>query len=122
MGFASLALLLAALGVYAVTSHVVRQRGRELGIRAALGARRGHLIWLPMRDGVVVAVAGVFFGALLSIALTRQLRGFLYEVNPWDWSTLLSVAVLLVPAVICASYFPARRAGRVDPLTALKST
>jgi hypothetical protein len=122
VGFASLALLLAALGVYAVTSHVVRQRGRELGIRAALGAGRAHLIWLPMRDGVVVAVAGVFFGALLSIALTPQLRGFLYEVNPWDWSTLLSVAVLLVPAVICASYFPARRAGRVDPLTALKST
>jgi len=121
VGFASLALLLAALGVYAVTSHVVRQRGRELGIRAALGAGRAHLIWLPMRDGVVVAVAGVFFGALLSIALTPQLRGFLYEVNPWDWSTLLSVAVLLVPAVICASYFPARHAGRVDPLAALKS-
>jgi ABC-type antimicrobial peptide transport system permease subunit len=121
VGFASLALLLAALGVYAVTSHVVRRRGHELSIRAALGAGRAHLIWLPMRDGVVVAVAGVFFGALLSMALTPQLRGFLYEVNPWDWSTLLSVAVLLVPAVICASYFPARHAGRVDPLAALKS-
>ncbi len=121
VGFAALALVLAALGVYAVAAHVVRQRGRELSIRAALGARRAHLIWLPMRDGVVVAVAGVFFGALLSIALTPQLRGFLYEVSPWDWSTLLLVALLLVPAVICASYFPARRAGRVDPLTALKS-
>jgi len=121
VGFAALALLLAAVGVYAVTSHVVRRRGRELSIRAALGARRAHLIWLPMRDGVVVAVVGVFFGGLLSIALTPQLRGFLYEVNPWDWSTLLLVAVLLVPSVICASYFPARRAARVDPLTALKS-
>ncbi len=121
VGFAALALLLAAVGVYAVTSHVVRRRGRELSIRAALGARSAHLIWLPMRDGVVVAVVGVFFGGLLSIALTPQLRGFLYEVNPWDWSTLLLVAVLLVPAVICASYFPARRAARVDPLTALKS-
>ena len=122
VGFASLALLLAAVGVYAVTSHVVRRRGRELSIRAALGARRAHLIWLPMRDGVVVAVVGVFFGGLLSMALTPQLRGFLYEVNPCDWRTLLLVAVLLVPAVICASYFPARRAARVDPLTALKST
>jgi putative ABC transport system permease protein len=121
VGFAGLALLLAAVGVYAVTSHVVRRRGRELSIRAALGARNAHLIWLPMRDGVVVAVVGVFFGGLLSIALTPQLRGFLYEVNPWDWSTLLLVAVLLVPAVIGASYFPARRAARVDPLTALKS-
>jgi putative ABC transport system permease protein len=109
------------VGVYAVTSHVVRRRGRELSIRAALGARSAHLIWLPMRDGVVVAVVGVFFGGLLSVALTPQLRGFLYEVNPWDWSTLLLVAVLLIPAVICASYFPARRAARVDPLRALKS-
>jgi ABC-type antimicrobial peptide transport system permease subunit len=122
VGFAALALLLAAVGVYAVTSHVVRQRGRELSIRAALGARRAHLIWLPMRDGVVVAVIGVFFGGLLSMALAPQLRGFLYDVNPWDWTTLVLVAVLLVPAVICASYFPARRAARVDPLTALKST
>lgn len=121
VGFAALALLLAAVGVYAVTSHVVRLRGRELSIRAALGARRAHLIWLPMRAGVVVAVVGVFFGGLLSIVLTPQLRNFLYEVNPWDWSTLLLVAVLLIPAVICASYFPARRAARVDLLTALKS-
>jgi putative ABC transport system permease protein len=121
VGFAALALLLAAVGVYAVTSHVVRRRGRELSIRAALGARGGHLVWLAMRDGVLVAVVGVFFGGLLSIALTPQLRGFLYEVNPWDWTTLLLVAVLLIAAVICASYFPARRAARVDPLTALKA-
>ncbi len=121
VGFAALALLLAAVGVYAVTSHVVRQREHELGIRAALGARGAHLVWLTMRDGVIVAVVGVFVGGLLSIAVTPQLRGFLYEVNPWDWSTLSLVAVLLIPAVICASYFPARRAARVDPLAALKS-
>lgn len=121
VGFALLALVLAAVGVYAVTSHVVRGRGRELSIRAALGARGAHLVWLAMREGVVLAVVGVFVGVLLSITLTPQLRGFLYEVNPWDWSTLSLVALLLVPAVICASYFPARRAARVDPLTALKS-
>jgi ABC-type antimicrobial peptide transport system permease subunit len=68
-----------------------------------------------------VAVVGVFVGGLLSVALAPQLREFLYEVNPWDWSTLSLVALLLVPAVISASYFPARRAARVDPLTALKS-
>jgi ABC-type antimicrobial peptide transport system permease subunit len=121
VGFAVLALLLATVGVYAVTSHVVRRRGHELGIRAALGARGAHLVWLAMREGVVVAVVGAFIGGLLSIALTPQLRAFLYEVNPWDWSTLSLVALLLVPTVICASYFPARRAARVDPLTALKS-
>jgi len=121
VGFAVLALLLATVGVYAVTSHVVRRRGHELGIRAALGARGAHLVWLAMREGVVVAVVGAFIGGLLSIALTPQLRAFLYEVNPWDWSTLSLVALLLVPTVICASYFPARRAARVDPVTALKS-
>jgi hypothetical protein len=121
VGFAALALLLATVGVYAATSHVVRQRGRELSIRAALGARSAHLIWLPMRDGGLLAVIGVLFGGLLSMALAPQLRGFLYDVNPWDWSTFALVGGLLVPAVICASYFPARRAARVDPLTALKS-
>jgi putative ABC transport system permease protein len=122
VGFAVLALLLAAVGVYAVTSHVVRRRGRELGIRAALGAQSTHLVWLAMRQGVVVAIVGVSAGGLLSIALAPQLRGFLYQVNPWDWSTLSCVALLLVPAVICASYVPARRAARVDPLTSLKSS
>ena len=121
VGFAMLALFLAAVGVYAVTSHVVRRRGHELGIRAALGARGAHLVCLAMREGVMVAVVGVVAGGLLSIALTPQLRGFLYDVNPWDWRTLCFVALLLAPAVICASYFPARRAARVDPLTALKS-
>ena len=121
VGFAALALLLAAVGVYAVTSHLVRRREHELGIRAALGARDAHLVWLAMREGVVVSIVGVFVGTLLSIALTPQLGGFLYEINPWDWATLSVVAVLLVPVVICASYFPARRAARVDPLTALKS-
>jgi hypothetical protein len=121
VAFAVLALLLAAMGVYAVTAHLVRRRARELSIRVALGARSGHLVWLAMRDGTVIAVVGVFFGALISIALTPQLGGFLYEVTPWDSTTFLRVAFILIPAVICASYFPARRAARVDPLVALKS-
>jgi ABC-type antimicrobial peptide transport system permease subunit len=121
VAFAALALLLAVIGVYAVTSHLVRRRARELSIRAALGARTAHLVWLAMRDGIVVAAVGVCFGALISIALTPQLGGFLYEVSPWDLSTFLWVALVLVPAVIVASYFPARRAGTIDPLIALKS-
>jgi ABC-type antimicrobial peptide transport system permease subunit len=121
VAFAALALLLAAMGVYAVTAHLVRRRARELGIRVALGARSRHLVWLAMRDGMVIAAVGVFFGALISIALTPQLGGFLYEVTPWDSTTFLWVAFILVPAVISASYFPARRAARIDPLVALKS-
>jgi putative ABC transport system permease protein len=121
VAFAALALLLAAMGVYAVTSNLVRRRARELSIRAALGARSGHLVWLAMRDGMAIAAVGVLVGALISIALTPQLGGFLYEVSPWDSNTFLSVALILVPAVILASYFPARRAARIDPLVALKS-
>ncbi len=121
VAFSALALLLAAVGVYAVTSHRVKRRARELGIRAALGARSDHLVWLAMRDGIVVAGVGVFFGVLISIALTPHLGGFLYEVSPWDSSAFLWVALVLVPAVACASYVPARRAARIDPLIALKS-
>ena len=109
--FAALALLLAAVGVYAVTSHLVRRRARELSIRAALGARSGHLVWLAMRDGIMVAAIGVLFGALISITLTPQLGGFLYEVSPWDSSTFLSVALILVPAVMCASVLPGPSGG-----------
>jgi putative ABC transport system permease protein len=119
--FAALALLLPAMGVHAATAHLVRRRGRELSIRAALGARRGHLVWLAMRDGLVIASAGVSVGALISIMLTPQLGVFLYDVSPWDSSTYLWVALVLVPVVMVASYFPARRAARIDPLIALKS-
>lgn len=118
---AALALLLPAMGVYAATAHLVRRRSRELSIRAALGARRGHLVWLAMRDGMVIAAAGVLFGALFSIALTPQLGVFLYEVSPWDLSTYLWVGLVLVPLVMVAAYFPARRAARIDPRIALKS-
>ena len=121
VAFAALALLLAAMGVYAVTSHLVRRRARELSIRAALGARSSHLVWLAMRDGMAIAAVGVLFGALISITLTPQLGGFLYEVSPWDSNTFLWVALILVPAVILASYVPARRAARIEPLVALKS-
>ena len=69
-----------------------------------------------------VAAIGVAFGVVISVTLTPQLGGFLYEVSPRDSSTFLSVALVLVPAVLCASYFPARRAARIDPLIALKSS
>jgi hypothetical protein len=121
MAFAGLALLLPAMGVYAATAHLVRRRARELSIRVALGAQRGHLVWLAMRDGMVIAGAGVFVGALMAIALTPQLGVFLYEVSPWDSGIYMWVALVLVPVVMVASFFPARRAARIDPLVALKS-
>jgi ABC-type antimicrobial peptide transport system permease subunit len=109
VGFAGLALLLAAFGAYAVTSQVVRGRVRELSIRAALGARAGHLIWLAIRDGLVVAGIGGCLGILISALFTPQLAAFLYQVSPWDVQTFLVVSLILIPVVVSAAYVPARR-------------
>lgn len=121
VAFAGLALLLAAMGVYAVTSQVVRGRARELSIRTALGASASHLIWLAIRDALVVAGSGGSFGILISALSTPQLAPFLYHVSPWDLGTFLAVALILIPVVVSAAYVPARRAARIDPLVALKS-
>ena len=117
-----LALLLAAVGVYAVTSQVVKGRTRELSIRAALGASAGHLLWLAIRDGLVVAGIGGGFGILMSAMFTPQLGAFLYHVSPWDFGTFFAVTLILIPVVVSAAYVPARHAARIDPLVALKST
>ena len=122
MAFAALALLLAAAGVYAVTSQVVKGRARELSIRAALGASASHLIWLAIRDGLVVAGIGGCFGLLISAMFTPQLGAFLYQVSPWDFQTFSVVALILIPVVVSAAYIPARRAAGADPLDALKTT
>jgi hypothetical protein len=122
MALAGVALLLAAVGVYAVTSQVVRGRARELSIRAALGAGASHLVWLTMRDALVVGGIGGSFGILISALSTPQLAAFLYHVSPWDVGTFIAVALILIPVVVSAAYVPARRAARIDPLVALKST
>lgn len=122
VALAGLALLLAGVGVYAVTSQVVRGRARELSIRAALGAGAGHLIWVGIRGGLVVAGIGGSFGILIAALFTPQLAVFLYQVSPWDSPTFLTVALILIPLVVSAAYVPARRAARIDPLVALKST
>jgi hypothetical protein len=122
VGFAAFALLLAIIGVYAVTSQMVRGRTRELSIRSALGAGAGHLMWLAIRDGLVVTGIGGCLGLFISALFAPQLRGFLYQVSPWDWRTFLAVFLGLIPVVIAAACVPARRATRIDPLIALKST
>ena len=121
VGFAALALLLAVVGVYSVTSHLVRRRTHELGIRLALGATRSHLVWMAMRDALAVVGLGVLGGSLVSIVVSPQLAAFLYEVSPRDPGTFVRVAAVLVPVVMLASYIPARHAARIDPLVALKS-
>ena len=118
--FALLALLLSTIGIYGVMSYSVTQRVHEIGIRIALGAQPVQVFRLVTGEGLRLALAGVALGFVASLALTRVLRSFLYEVSPLDPLTYGTVAAVLVGVGLLASYLPARRATRVDPLIALR--
>jgi putative ABC transport system permease protein len=118
--FAVAALLLAALGIYAVLSYDVAQRRREIGIRMALGARPGAVSRLVLWRGTALAGIGLVGGGLGSIAFARVLRGLLFEVAPDDVTTFVAVSVLLGAVAAAASYLPARRVIRTDPIAALR--
>lgn len=119
--FAGLALLLGLVGVYGVTSYLVTQRTREVGLRLALGAEPGQLVRMVVRQGMSVAAVGIGIGLLGALAVARLMAGLLYGVGPTDVVTLLAVTALLALATLLANYVPARRAARVDPLVALRS-
>jgi ABC-type antimicrobial peptide transport system permease subunit len=118
--FAAVAVLLAALGIYGVLMHAVAQRTREIGIRLALGARRGEVIRLVVRQALGVAAAGLAMGLLAAAGATRLMTGLLFQVAPTDGLTYTTVALTLLAVAIVASYLPARRASRIDPVKALK--
>jgi putative ABC transport system permease protein len=118
--FAGLALLLAAIGIYGVMSYLVTERTREIGIRMALGARRGDVLGLVVGHAFRLALAGVAIGVGMALGLTRYLATLLYSVKTRDAWTFCSVAFLLVAVALLASYIPARRATRVDPVNALR--
>ncbi len=117
--FAVLALLLASLGLYGVIAYSVRQRTREIGIRVALGAGDRDVVLLVLRQGVALAAAGIAVGLIASFALTRVVEGFLVGVGSMDPVTFVGIPVLLLGVAVVASYVPARRAARVDPVVAL---
>ena len=119
--FGALALLLAVVGVYGVVSYGVTQRTRELGIRAALGARRGELLRLVLREGLVLGLVGTAIGVGGALALTRLLRALLYGVTPGDPVAITLAAVLLLIPVLGAAFIPARRAARLDPVEVMRS-
>ena len=119
--FASLALLMAAIGAYGVISNAVAYRTREIGVRVALGASPRSVLLLVMSDAARVAVVGTVAGLLLAAVATRALRSMLFEVRPGDPVAFASVAGVLIVTALFASYVPARRATKVDPLTALRS-
>ena len=118
--FGLLALALACIGLYGLLAYEVARRTREIGIRAALGARREDVLRLVGRQGLLLIVAGVIFGVVVAIAVTRSLGSLLYGVRPADPVTFLVVCALLTIVGLAACYIPARRATRVDPMVALR--
>jgi predicted permease len=119
-GFGVLALLLAAIGIYGVVSYSVAQRTREIGVRMALGAKEKDVLRLVLGEGLFVVAVGLALGLLLAFAATRVIVGFLYGVGATDPLTFASVPLLLGFIALIASYIPARRATKVDPLVALR--
>jgi putative ABC transport system permease protein len=118
--FAGLALMLATIGIYGVISYSARQRTREIGIRIALGAGPRVVLRLVMREGLALTAAGLAIGLAGAFALTRFLSSVLFGVRPGDPATFAMVAVILAGVTLLATYIPARRAMRVDPMVALR--
>jgi ABC-type antimicrobial peptide transport system permease subunit len=119
-GFAGVALLLAAIGIYGVLACAVGQRSREIGLRMALGATRDDILKLILRKAAVLAGVGVTAGVILSASAASMMASLLYGVRPHDPAIFLVVPLLLLAVAGLASYIPARRATKVDPMSALR--
>jgi putative ABC transport system permease protein len=118
--FASMALALAVMGLYGVLAYAVTQRTREIGIRMALGAQRGDVLRLVIRQGMKLVLIGAVLGVLGALGLTRWLTTLLYEIKPTDPLTMLATPLLLIAVALVACWLPARRAAKVHPMEALR--
>ena len=118
--FALFAMLLAIVGVYGVMSYLVSQGAHDIGVRMALGAQRGRIVLMVMRQGMTLTVAGVVLGLLGALGLTRVMASLLFGVGARDFVTFAAVPLILIGIAILASFLPARRATRVDPVVALR--
>jgi len=119
--FAAVGLTLTAIGLYGVMAYGVAQRTREFGIRLALGARPAEVLGLVLRSALALIAAGLIVGVVAGAFATRLLASALYGVSPLDPATFAAVAAMLIAVALVASYVPARRATRVDPIAAIRS-
>jgi predicted permease len=120
-GFAGMALVLGVVGLYGVIAYSVSQRTREIGVRMALGAQRNVISGMVLREAMRLIVIGIAAGVAASLATAGLLRPLLFGIQPWDWTTLAAVAVILGMAAMLASYLPAHRAASVNPVDALRA-
>ncbi len=115
-----MAILLAAIGIYGVMSYSVGERSHEIGLRMALGAQPGQVLGLVLRQAMILSLVGVVIGAAASFLATPLLTRYLYGGKPHDALTLAVVSLLLIGVTLFASYVPARRAARIDPMETLR--
>jgi ABC-type antimicrobial peptide transport system permease subunit len=118
---AMVALLLGTIGIYGVISYIVSQRTREMGIRLALGAPEGTVAMMVVKQGAILGAAGIILGLAGALGLTRLMEALLYGVSTSDPMTFAGVTVVLGVTALTASYLPARRAARADPVEALRA-
>jgi putative ABC transport system permease protein len=118
--FASFALTLAAIGIYGIVAYSVSQRTHEIGVRLALGAQRRDVLRMVVSQGMTMTVTGAVAGFMLSLALTRVMSSLLFGVTAADPITFTVIPIVLLLVALAACYFPARRATRVEPVTALR--
>ena len=118
--FALLALIIASVGLYGTMAYTVARRTREIGIRVALGARRGAVIWMVLREVCVLAAAGLAIGVPIALGTSRFVEAFLFGTRPNDPRAIAIAVAILVSAALAAGFAPARRASRIDPMVALR--
>jgi ABC-type antimicrobial peptide transport system permease subunit len=119
-GFGVLALLLASIGIYGIMAYTVSGRTNEIGIRIALGAQTGQVLRTVLREAWWLALAGVGVGLIVALAMSRVIQSMLYGLRPTDPITSAAAATLLVAIALAASWIPARKAARIDPIHALR--